>query len=408
MAKKRRKADKMSAGDEGTDGAASGGDELCRAVDVIVDGKQAVWIFTEFETGESLEDLRDWLKPEQWPRWGGSMFKEMRRSGPVQDMPALSGETQTHANYLEVVELGGHQLETMLHCDIKTTPRWSAMTYELDYSSGDMLQVDRGYLMALDTGAKRLVKALKVVGFTDTRLNTFATTMCPEWGIWVRRATAVAGAVAETGVRCSPPLVRWAMTTRAWPARPETARTCSPQATPSTGPAPCRTWPPSTASTPTTSGSGSGREPTVGRTPPTTPAASICAWPDWSQAWQAGLKATANWSEADVPPTPGAGPTGRRGRTVEYTTLLVPPRPEATPVSISELKRVGRRAATVSPSAITVTPTSVGPDQNSVHVRIQVDTTDLLCGLYEGSLVLGGLVTRVPALFYVSHARPGA
>ena len=360
MAKKRGKADKMSAGDEGTDGAASGGDELCRAVDVIVDGKQAVWIFTEFETGESLEDLRDWLKPEQWPRWGGSMFKEMRRSGPVRDMPALSGETQTHANYLEVVELGGHQLETMLHCDIKTTPRWSAMTYELDYSSGDMLQVDRGYLMALDTGAKRLVKALKVVGFTDTRLNTFATTMCPEWGTWVRRATAVAGAVADgSPVQPTPGAVGdddpgvassagdgsdlfTSGYAEYWAGTVSEMATFYSQYANDVGE---RVW--------------SG---TYGRKDAADDASRLYlrVARDWSQAWQAGLKATANWSEADVPPTPGAGPTGRRGRTVEYTTLLVPPRPEATPVSISELKRVGRRAATISPSAITVTPASVG------------------------------------------------
>ena len=38
-----------------------------------------------------------------------------------------------------------------------------------------MLQVDRGYLMVIDVGGRRHVKALKVVGFTDTTLNTLAT-----------------------------------------------------------------------------------------------------------------------------------------------------------------------------------------------------------------------------------------
>ena len=169
-------------------GSAGGSQSSCIAADVIVEGKPTVWIFTEFETAESLSDLSEWLKPENWPTWGGSMFKEMRPTGRVVDVPSHSGEVQSHANYLEVVEIGGQELETVLHCDIKTTQKWAAMSYDLDHSVGDMLQVDRGYLMALDVAGRRQVKALKVVGFTDTLLNTVATTVCPEWGIWVRRA----------------------------------------------------------------------------------------------------------------------------------------------------------------------------------------------------------------------------
>jgi hypothetical protein len=45
-------------------GSAGGSQSACIAADVIVEGKPAVWIFTEFETGESLSDLTEWLKPE--------------------------------------------------------------------------------------------------------------------------------------------------------------------------------------------------------------------------------------------------------------------------------------------------------------------------------------------------------
>ena len=55
------------------------------------------------------------------------------------------------------------------------------MSFDLDRSIGDMLQVDRGYLMVADVGGRRHVKALKVVGFTNTLLNTVATEVCPEW-----------------------------------------------------------------------------------------------------------------------------------------------------------------------------------------------------------------------------------
>ncbi len=161
----------------------------CAAVPVDVEGKQAVWIFTEFETSESLKTLRDWLIPDHWPKWGGEMFKEMRPIGSLDLRPTPGGAQQTHSNYLEVVEIGGHRLETELRCEFKSAEKWAATSFDLDRSIGDMLQVDRGYLMVLDVGGRRHVKALKVVGFTNTLLNTVATEVCPEWSTWVQRAT---------------------------------------------------------------------------------------------------------------------------------------------------------------------------------------------------------------------------
>ncbi|MGH9298429.1 MAG: hypothetical protein ACRDZT_00760, partial [Acidimicrobiales bacterium] len=149
--------------------------ESCYATEVIVQGKQAVWIFTEFQTDQSLDDLADWLKPDNWPSWGGAMFKEMTPVGPVTEVPSETGRIHTSADYLEVVTLAGQELQTMLNCEFKSAPTWAGMSYDLDRSLGDVLQVDRGYLVVIDAAGKRLVKALKVVGFTDTRLNSFAT-----------------------------------------------------------------------------------------------------------------------------------------------------------------------------------------------------------------------------------------
>ncbi len=104
----------------------SGSEATCAAVPVDVEGKQAVWIFTEFETRESLKTLRDWLIPDHWPRWGGEMFKEMRPLGSLALRPSRSGTKQTHSNYLEVVEIGGHRLETELRCEFKSAEKWSA------------------------------------------------------------------------------------------------------------------------------------------------------------------------------------------------------------------------------------------------------------------------------------------
>ncbi len=75
------------------------------------------------------------------------------------------------------------------------------MTYDLDRSIGDMLQVDRGYLMAADVCGRRHVKALKVVGFTNTLLNTVATEVCPEWSEWVQRAVTQGGQGSGRGQR---------------------------------------------------------------------------------------------------------------------------------------------------------------------------------------------------------------
>src|SRR5580692_1652093 len=141
----------------GNKSAPSTAQVVCMALPVDVEGNQAVWIFTEFETQQSLDNLREWLIPDHWPDWGGSMFKEMRPIGPVDLRPTRSSAQQTHSDYLEVVEIGGHRLETELRCEIKSTKNWSAMSYDLDRSIGEQLNVDRGYLMAADVGATRLV-----------------------------------------------------------------------------------------------------------------------------------------------------------------------------------------------------------------------------------------------------------
>ena len=380
----------------------------CIAADVIVEGKPAVWIFTEFETTQSLSDLSEWLKPDNWPTWGGSMFKEMRPTGRVVDVPSLAGEVQSHANYLEVVELGGHELETVLHCDIKSTPTWAAMSYDLDHSVGDMLQVDRGYLMALDVAGRRQVKALKVVGFTDTLLNTLATTVCPEWGVWVRRATSVAatqaaggkvdptpGSVGDSDPSLSDPDPGGAAAftggfTEQWVSTvTEMAQFYGEYAT-DVG---TRMW------------SGA-----YGRTDAAQDSSRLFLRlaRDWSRAWQAGMEATANWADAEVEPTAGGdAAAGRNRRTVEHTSLLVPARQKSTAVAITDLTRVGVGSAVLKASDIAVTPSTVDAGASPEYVTVQADTTRVPCGLYQGELILGASgLERVPALFYVSKARP--
>jgi hypothetical protein len=392
----------MANGGEG-DPLTNSSEVTCAAVPVDVEGNQAVWIFTEFETGEPLKTLRDWLIPENWPEWGGEMFKEMRPIGSV-DLRSTPDETQqTHSDYLEVVEIGGHRLETELRCEFKSAKTWAATSFDLNRSIGNVLQVDRGYLMAADVGGRRHVKALKVVGFTNTLLNTVATEVCPEWSIWVQRAANV-GAVQAAGGSVDPtpgsvgdsdPRVSWstegaaAFTGGAAEQWINTVTDMADFYAPFTVDVTERLW--------------SGR---YGREDAANDTSRLFQRlaRDWSRAWQAGMDSVSNWAEVTVRPTAGADP-GRSARTVEHTTLMVLARSKKAGVSVSDLRRVGRTPATIQSSDVKITP-AVIDEAGPAYVTLQADTTKVICGLYEGALVAGAGGKQAPALFYVSHAQP--
>ena len=392
----------MAKGGEG-DGPLGSPEVTCAAVPVDVEGKQAVWIFTEFETSESLKTLRDWLIPDHWPEWGGDMFKEMRPIGSLDLRPAHGGAKETQSNYLEVVEIGGHRLETELRCEVKSAPKWAAMSFDLDRSIGDMLQVDRGYLMVVSAGGRRHVKALKVVGFTNTLLNTVATQMCPEWSTWVQRATQV-GAVQAAGGSVDPtpgsvgdadPRVSFSRAGAAgftggvaeqWIG---TVTDMVDFYAPFTSDVTERLW--------------SGRYSRVDAANDASRLFQRLAR-DWSVAWQAGMDSVSNWAEVTVRPTAGADPD-RNAHTIEHTTLMVKARSDKARVSISDLTRIGGTPAVIKSSDVTVTP-AVIEEAGRAYVTIQADTCNVPAGLYEGELVAGQGGKQAPALFYVSHAQP--
>jgi hypothetical protein len=377
---------------------------VCKAAPVDVEGKQAVWIFTEFETDEQLDDLRDWLIPDHWPEWGGEMFKEMRPIGPVDLRPTRSNAEQTHASYLEVVEIGGHRLETELRCELKSTQAWAAMTYDLDRSIGDMLVVDRGYLMALDVCGRRVVKALKVVGFTNTLLNTVATEVCPEWSEWVKSAVNKEAKLVAGGDDPTPGSVgdsdptdpSWGENAGAFTGGMaeqwiDTVTDMVGFYAPFTMDVTERMW------------SGHYKQ---GDAANDTSRLFQRLARDWSRAWQAGMESVQNWSEVTVRPTAGADP-GRSGKTIEHTTLMVEARSANARVSVSDLTRIGRKGATIKAPDVRILP-PVLADQGPAYVTIETDTTKVPCGLYEGALVAGVGGAQTPALFYVSHAQSPA
>jgi hypothetical protein len=280
------------------------------------------------------------------------------------------------------------------------------MTYDLDDSIGDLLQVDRGYLVAIDAGARRQVKALKVVGFTDTLLNAQASEVCPEWGNWIRDATADApvvvteatlgpvgpGAIGDEGVFADAPKTDSAVaftegSGEVWAdAVSDMAHWYSDYATD----AGRRMW------------SGS-----YGRTDAAQDSSRLFLRlaRDWSRVWQTGTDYASNLAEADVEPTAGA--PGSAGPTVEFTTLAVPVPSEPGPVVVSELVRVSDERTRIPATALKVEPAMIGPDADPASVRVTTSTTSLPCGLYEGSVLVGGGAKpgKAPALLYVSKAR---
>ena len=331
------------------------------------------------------------------------MFKEMRPIGSLDLRPTRGGAKQTQSDYLEVVEIGGHRLETELRCEVKSSPQWAAMSFDLDRSIGDMLQVDRGYLMVISAGGRRHVKALKVVGFTNTLLNTVATQVCPEWSTWVQRATQV-GAVQAAGGSVDP--------------TPGSVGDADPRLS---------------SSTANTAGfTGGVAEQWIGTVTdmvdfyaPFTSDVTERLWSgrysrvdaandasrlfqrlarDWSVAWQAGMDSVSNWAEVSVRPTAGADP-GRSAHTIEHTTLMVKARSDKARVSISDLTRIGGTPAVIKSSDLTVTPPLL-EEAGRAYVTIQADTCNVPTGLYEGELVAGAGGKPAPALFYVSHAQP--
>jgi hypothetical protein len=62
------------------------------------------------------------------------------------------------------------------------------MTYELDLSLDDEIDVDRGFLLVNNAGGVRRVQALKIVGFTADVWDSVALMVRPFWTDWVRSA----------------------------------------------------------------------------------------------------------------------------------------------------------------------------------------------------------------------------
>jgi hypothetical protein len=171
------------------------GENVCTVRNVTAGALHATWIFSEFETDAPFDGVAAWVDPRNWPARGPLLFKRMdivgadrpvdiNRPGEVNPL----GDEHWHAVFHEEVQLV-KRLNTLLHCDYwRDGSRAAGMTYELNLSLDDEIDVDRGFLLVNNAGPVRRVKALKMVGFTADVWDQVAAMVCPFWTDWVRSA----------------------------------------------------------------------------------------------------------------------------------------------------------------------------------------------------------------------------
>jgi hypothetical protein len=164
------------------------GQDVCTTREVMSDGLRAAWIFSEFETDATFDQVAGWVDPRSWPERGPMMFKRMDLVGSPTPIEIATLSTQHwHGVFHEEVQLVT-RVNTLLHCDYWRGERACGMTYSLDLSLDSQLDVDRGFLSVEDLGKTRRVRALKIVGFTTKEWNDVAQMVCPFWTDWVRGA----------------------------------------------------------------------------------------------------------------------------------------------------------------------------------------------------------------------------
>jgi hypothetical protein len=383
-------------------------EDVCNVQNVVVNDQDAVWIFSEFETKADHQQLADWVRPDNWPRWGHIMFKNMSPIGNPD--PVRSPDVEQHQDYMEVVSLAGRELHTKLRCDFMDAGDWVGMTYDLVESVDHFLTVDRGFLLAtkLPSG-DHLVKALKIVGFEDPVSNSLANLVCPLWTDFARQATRNAEELEHQETSLGPRKAKAGDPRRGAGSRSQTSPLhASTVASDLSG-----QWVQTMGETVkhyTTQAQDVGLKllaGTYGREDAARDRRKLCVSlvRDWGRAWKAGIDLVNGMAAIDVPSTV-AGPAVAGG-TREFSTVAVPVPDKRVPLAVTDFRHVDSDRAPLKSSQLTVPAELVPEAGESVDVRIEVDTTGVEPGLYVGTLLVGSGESqqRFPAHVYVSKAQ---
>ena len=383
-------------------------EDLCNTASVVVDGRGATWVFSEFETDAPYEDVAAWVDPRNWPERSPLMFKGMAPLDGIHAIESGAGVEQWHGRFLETVQLVD-RLETELHCDYyRHGDLFTGMTYSFLSSRADQLDVDRGFLLVNDLGDSRHVKALKIVGFTNAVWNDVARWVCPIWTDFVRGA--VRGGSSSGGLPASstPGTVdgvvqQWASMARTSVAAYTTMATEWAQEVGRGGYGPdrlvrdgARFW--------------------------------LQVYRDWANASATMYAALENLAQeppnATAPPVPltpvpvgVAGPAHRSAAVARVAKAKLKPVPvddqEGTTIPVlglepggsvrsSHLNRIGAKGAVIPAEAISAQPTPL--TETVTGVRIEADVTNIPEGLYVGEVLIGDGGRASPVQLYVSRA----
>lgn len=374
------------------------GEDVCTTRRVDVGGLPATWVFSEFVTDAAFEHVVDWVDPRSWPQRGPMMFKSMDLVGSTDPVPIQTlGDEHWHGVFHEEVQLV-ERLNTLLHCDYRRdADRSAAMTYKLNLSLDNQINVDRGFLLVVDEGAVRRVRALKIVGFTDKVWDDVALMVCPFWTDWVRAAveggTSSSPSTSSSGLGSAAGASGAASLVQDWVQfLTDTAGGYTDLVT--------------DVLARSTSGSYTGNDWLADGREYFSRLAK-----DWAKAWSYGLETldeVANQGlDAGMSP-PGTPRAQARGvasaltnAPTESTTIPWPHLAEGASITVSDLTSIEAGGAVIPAAEITVSVSEAGTSASSITVR--TGNTTVPASLYVGDLVVDGQPS-VPVNLYVSRS----
>lgn len=361
-------------------------EDVCDTATVNVEGIDATWIFSEFETTAPFEDVAEWVDPNNWHKRSPTMFKGMEPVNGVTHIKGPAGVTQWHGLFLETVQLVD-ELKTQLWCDFyKMDDTFAGMTYSLAKSVDKQIDVDRGFLLVNNLGGSRHVKALKIVSFTEDVWDYVALQVCGMWTDFVKAAVEK-GEKSDKLPGPEPGTVTSAIDQWASFAT-DSAQEYVGQST---------SWARRVAS-------GSYRSEDMVRD-----GARF-----WLQAYRDMLKAGALGDSilqqlAGGPRAPGQviplGVTTSAAGTIqpgsEGTTQPTPSLGPGGRLETTDLKRIGYPQAVIPAKSVKARPVKLAGDMSGVHIEADVSTARQ--GLYIGD-VMDAQGNRAPVQLYVSRA----
>jgi hypothetical protein len=156
---------------------------------VVVDGKAAMWLFTQFGVDCDPIDLFGCLNPIKWQLDDPAVFRTVQQvSGDSTGWPP-GGDSPWQRTYREVVLFGGDLLDNELSFEFfqASDGSYVASTFDLAPGAASSVEVDRGFCLATRrSGGGSWIKALKILRLASDPVDQLATALTQEfseaWG----------------------------------------------------------------------------------------------------------------------------------------------------------------------------------------------------------------------------------